>query len=68
MQTDTLQSTRCNEAWNGIKDEVNKVELMKNLLYCKNKIRKSKEPYKKVKEKNMQKSQKNMQKIIFFLT
>ena len=49
MQTDTLQSTRCNEAWNGIKDEVNEVDLMKNLLQCQNKIRNSKD--KKVKEK-----------------
>ena len=56
MQTDTLvnmwkenigslQSTRCNEVWNRIKDEVNKVGLIRNLLQCKNKIRKSKEAY-----------------------
>ena len=47
MQTDTLtnmwkenigslQSTRCNEVWNRIKDEVNKVRLIMNLLQCKN--------------------------------
>ena len=67
MQTDTLvnvwkenigslQSTRCNEVWNRIKDEVNKVGLMKNLLQCKNKIRTSKEAYKRAKEKNRQKA------------
>ena len=67
MQTDTLvnvwkenigslQSTRCNEVWNRIKDEVNKVGLMKNLLQCKNKIRTSKEAYKSAKEKNRQKA------------
>ena len=47
MQTDTLvnmwkenigslQSARCNKVWNRIKDEVNKVGLMKNLLQCRN--------------------------------
>ena len=58
MQTDTLvnmwkenigslQSTRCNEVWNRIKDTVNKVGLMKNLLHCKYKIRNSKESLEK---------------------
>ena len=42
----SLQSTRCNEVINQIKDEVNKVGLLKNLLQCKNKIRNSKEAYK----------------------
>ena len=67
MQTDTLvnmwkenigslQSTRCNEVWNRIKDEVNKVGLIRNLLQCKNKIRNSKEAYKRAKEKNRQKA------------
>ena len=42
--------------WNRIKDEVNKVRLMKNLLQCKNKIRNSKEAYKRAKEKNRQKA------------
>ena len=62
MQTDTLvnmwkenigslQSTRCNEVWNRIKDEVNKVGLIRNLLQCKNKIRNSREAYKRAKEK-----------------
>ena len=57
MQTDTLvnmwkenvgslQSIRCNEVWNrGIKDEINKVGLIGNLLQCKNKIRNSKVAY-----------------------
>ena len=48
----SLQSTRCNEVINQIKDEVNKVGLLKNLLQCKNKIRNSKEAYKRAKEKN----------------
>ena len=67
IQTDTLvnvwkenigspQSTRCNVVWNRIKDEVNKVGLMKNLLQCKNKIRNSKEAYNKAKERNRQKA------------
>ena len=67
MQTDTLvnmwkenigslQSTRCNEVWNRIKDEVNKVGLIRNLLQCKNKIRNSREAYKRAKEKNRQKA------------
>lgn len=41
----SLQSTQCNEVWNRIKDKVNKVGLMKNLLMCKNKIRNSKEAF-----------------------
>ena len=36
---------------NRIKDEVNKVEPMKDLLQCKNKIRNSKEVYKSAMEK-----------------
>ena len=47
----SLQSTRCNEVWNWIKDEVNKVGLKKNLLQCKNKIRNSKEAYKEPRKK-----------------
>ena len=39
----SLQSTRRNLVWNRIKDEVNKVGLIKNSLQCKNKIRNSKE-------------------------
>ena len=67
MQTDTvvnvwkentcrLQSTRCNEVWDLIKDKLNKAGLMNNSLQCKNKIRNSKEAYKRAKEKNRQKA------------
>ena len=38
----------------GIKDEVNKVGLIRNLLNCKNKTRNSREAYKRAKEKNRQ--------------
>ena len=62
MQTDTLvnmwkenignlQSTRCNEVWNRIKDELNKVGLIRNLLQCRNKSRNLKEACKIAKEK-----------------
>ena len=44
------------EVWNRIKDEVNKVRLMKNLLQYKKKTRNSKEAYKRAKEKNSQKA------------
>ena len=39
-----------------MKDKVNKVGLIKNLLQCKNKIRNSKEACKKAKAKNRQKA------------
>ena len=39
-----------------LRDKVNKVGLMKNLLQSKNKIRNLKEAYKRAKEKNRQKT------------
>ena len=40
---DSLQSTRCNEPWNRIKDELNKIRATKNLLQRKNKMKNLKE-------------------------
>ena len=39
----SLQSTRCNEPWNRIKDELNKIRATKNLLQRKNKMKNLKE-------------------------
>ena len=39
----SLQSTRCNEQWNRIKDELNKIVATKNLLQRKNKMKNLKE-------------------------
>ena len=40
---DSLQSTRCNEPWNRIKDELNKIGATKNLLQRKSKMKNLKE-------------------------
>ena len=39
----SLQSTRCNEPWNRIKDELNKIVATKNFLQRKNKMKNLKE-------------------------
>ena len=39
----SLQSTRCNEQWNRIKDELNKIVATKNFLQRKNKMKNLKE-------------------------
>ena len=39
----SLQSTRCNEPWDRIKDELNKIGVTKNLLQRKNKMKNLKE-------------------------
>ena len=47
-----LQTTRCNDVWNNIKNEINKVGAEKSLKQCKNKLRNLKDTYKKAKENN----------------
>ena len=47
-----LQSTRCNEVWNNIKTEIEKLGSEKSLKQIKTKLRNLKDTYKKAKENN----------------
>lgn len=47
-----LNSTRCNQAWTEIKNEIDKIGSSKSVEQCKNKIKALKDQYKKAKQNN----------------